>query len=262
MGFCKSCKNKKESRETCTTCSGLGKVDEGRVYKPVGVSPKNDEYLCQIVNNYHMQVCQTSIYNYLDLPETEFVKELTVVLENVKKNKKKVNDNRDETESKVENFIRKNFKEHYSKIRIKKFTKDSNDRYFAEPDDNFCMNVNRNHSSSNIYFQITPTGISQRCFCKKDSVEGRLYGSCNRFASKEIALSKILKNILFGPTETTKKGGKKICTLNISRNSSTASLDLGLSPTGHKTIFSNKEICLENCKNILFQLEKELTKGI
>ena len=45
-------------------------------------------------------------------------------------------------------------------------------------------------------------------------------------------------------------------------NSSTASLDLGLSPSGHKTIFSNKEICLENCKNILFQLEKELTKGI
>ena len=56
--------------------------------------------------------------------------------------------------------------------------------------------------------------------------------------------------------------GKKINTFNVSRNSSTASLDLGLSPSGHKTIFSNKEICLENCKNILFQLEKELTKGI
>jgi hypothetical protein len=123
------------------------------------------------------------------------------------------------------------------------------------------MNVNRNHSSSSIYFQITPSGICQRCFCKKDSVEGRLNGPCNRFASNEIQLSKILKNILFGPTETTKKG-KKINTFNISRNSSTASLDLGLSPTGHKTVFSNKEICLENCKHILFQLEKELTKGI
>ena len=261
IGFCKNCKNKKESRETCTLCSGVGKVDEGRVYKPVAVSPENDEYLQIITNNYHMQVCQTSIYNYLDLPATDFVKELSVTLEPVKKNKKKVSDSRDETTTKVENFIRKNFKEHYPKVRIKKFTKDSNDRYFAEPEDNFCMNVNRNHSSSSIYFQITPSGICQRCFCKKDSAEGRSNGPCNKYASSEIALSKILKNILFGPTETTKKG-KKINTFNISRNSSTASLDLGLSPTGHKTVFSNKEICLENCKNILFQLEKELSKGI
>jgi hypothetical protein len=261
MGFCKNCKNKKESRETCGVCGGVGKVDEGRVYKPVNIFPKNDKYLSQIVNNYLIQVCQTSIYNYQDLPETEFAKELNVVLENVKKNKKKVSDDRDETMVKVENFIRKNFKEHYSKIKIKKFTKDSTDRYFAEPDDNFCMNVNRNHSSSSIYFQITPNGICQRCFCKKDSTEGRLHGSCTKFCSPEVVLSKILKNVLFGPTETTKKG-KKINTFNVSRNSSTASLDLGLSPTGHKTIFSNKEICLENCKNILFQLEKELTKGI
>jgi hypothetical protein len=210
-----------------------------------------------------MQVCQTSIYNYLDLPETEFIKELNVTLESTKKTKKKnVNGNVDETTIKVENFIRKNFKEHYSKVRIKKFTKDSTDRYFAEPDDNFCMNVNRTHSSSSIYFQITPSGICQRCFCKKESTEGRLYGSCTKFCSTEIQLSKILKNILFGSKERTSKKGKKINTFNISRNSSTASLDLGLSPNGHKKIFSNKEICLENCKNILFQLEKELTKNI
>jgi hypothetical protein len=52
--------------------------------------------------------------------------------------------------------------------------------------------------------------------------------------------------------------GKKINTFNISRNSSTATLDLGLKPDGNK-MFSDKEICLENCKSILLQLEKELT---
>jgi hypothetical protein len=261
IGFCKSCKNKKDSRENCQPCGGSGKIDEGRVYKPEFVFPENEEYLNFIKTNYFMQVCQTSIYNYLDNPLTELIKELpsnNTIGEVLKKTKKKVIDDRDETTVKVENFIKKNFKEHYSKIKVKKFTKESNERYYAEPDDNFCINVNRTHSSSSVYFQITQTGICQRCFCKKDSVEGRLFGPCTKFSSKEVPLSKVLKNILFGPTEITKKG-KKINTFNISRNSSTASLDLGVTPSGHKNIFSNKEICLENCKNILFQLEKELS---
>jgi hypothetical protein len=61
--------------------------------------------------------------------------------------------------------------------------------------------------------------------------------------------------LLFGKTVTSKKG-KKINNYNLSRNSSTTTLDLFV---GNKNIFSIKEICLENCKNILFQLEKELT---
>ena len=257
IGFCKECKNKK-GKETCIPCNGTGKIDEGRVYKPAFVFPENEEYLNFIKTNYFMQVCETSIYNYLDFPETELIKEIKIN-EVVKKTKKKTIDDRDETTIKVENFIKKNFKEHYSKIKVKKFTKESNERYYAEPDDNFCINVNRQHTSSSIYFQITQTGICQRCFCKKDSLEGRLFGPCTKFASKEVPLSKILKNILFGPSEITNKKGRKINTFNISRNSSTASLDLGVTPNGHKNIFSNKEICLENCKNILFQLEKELS---
>ena len=257
MGFCKVCKNKRDSKTDCTSCLGTGKIDEGRVYKPFDIFPKNDEFLEQLKTNYFMQVCQTSIYNYLDHPETPSVKTIEVTLETKKKTKKISSDDRDSTVIKIENFIRKNFKGEYSKIRIQKCTKDQ-ERYFAEPDTNFCMNVNRCHSSSSIYFQITPTGISQRCYCKKDSVEGRLHGPCTKYASKEISLSTILRNILFGSVLTNKKG-KKINTFNISRNSSTASLDLGISPSGHKKVYSNKEICLENCKNILAQLEKELS---
>ena len=150
--------------------------------------------------------------------------------------------------------LTKFYKEHYSKTRIKKLTKSSETKYFAEPDDNFCMNVNRNHSSSGIYFQITNTGICQRCYCKKDTIDGRLYGPCGLYASKEITLNKTLSLLLFG--SVTK--GKKINKLNISRNSSTATLDLALKPDGNR-MFSDKEICLENCKSILSQLEKELT---
>ena len=157
---------------------------------------------------------------------------------------------------KIENFIRKNFKKNYSSIRIKKIDKEDN-KYFIIPDNNFCMNVNRNHSSSGIYFQITPTGISQRCYCKKDTMEGRIQGPCNTYISKNVSLSNQLQTFLFGNALVGKKG-KKITNFNISRNSSTTALDMGITPEG-KNQFTNREICLENCKSMIFQLEKEIT---
>lgn len=53
------------------------------------------------------------------------------------------------------------------------------------------------------------------------------------------------------------KKERKINNFNLSRNSSTSTLDLSTNDINY--MFSNKQICLENCKNILFQLEKELT---
>ena len=96
--------------------------------------------------------------------------------------------------------------------------------------------------------------ISQRCFCKKTTLDGRLQGPCTTFASKVIPVTKVLNGLLFGNKG---KNGKKISKMVISRNSSTSTLDLG-SMLINKKLFSSKEICLENCKSILFQLEKDL----
>ena len=261
---CKHCKNKKETRESCQYCSGIGKVDEGRVYSPKSVLPENEEYLKSIQKDLFVQLLETSIYNYNDLPETELKCSLPekVNESKTKKNSKtSVVSDKDETTIKLENFIRRHFKENYSKVHLKKVTKASETvptgiiKYFADPDENFCMNVNRNHTSSGVYFQITQNGICQRCYCKKDTTDGRLFGPCTYYASKEVALNKTLQKLLFG--EVSVKKGKKINAFNLSRNSSTSILDLGLKPDGHK-MFSNKEICLENCKSILLQLEREL----
>ena len=256
---CKSCKNKKEFRDSCESCEGIGKVDEGRVYSPKSVIPQNDEYLKSIQNDLFVQLLETSIYNYNDFPETELIK-LLPELKSTTKKSKSVIEKKDETTSKLENFIHRHFKEHYSGIRITKITKNCENKFYIEPDDNFCMNINRNHTSSGIYFQVTPTGICQRCYCKKDTTEGRLNGPCTLYSSKEISLNKTLQTLLFGNVISNSSGrkGKKINNFNITRNSSTSTLDLGLKPEGNK-MFTNKEICLENCKNILFQLEKELT---
>jgi hypothetical protein len=182
---------------------------------------------------------ETSIYNYNNFEETKFIKELTVELKSTtKKSKKNTSSVVPDLNKKIETFIHKNFsKEHYSECSVKKVTK-SNENYYVEIDDNFCMNVDRNHTSSNIYFEIKPTGISQRCYCKKETIEGRLHGMCKEYASKEVALTKTLKKELFGSTTVSKKN-KSIVTFNITRSYS-------------------KENCLNNCKNILWQLKHDL----
>jgi hypothetical protein len=242
MGICKSCKNKKEFRETCLTCAGNGKIDENRVYKPKSVLNSDINYLSQLTNDYLFMVSETSIYNYQSIPETVLLTELSIT--KVLKKKKAPIPKTDEETTKIEKFIKRNFKEHYSKFQIKKLTKVEN-CYFAETEDNFCMNVNRNHTSSGVYFQIRSSGICQRCYCKKTTTDGRLFGACSNYSSKEVPLSKPLQTFLFGIIANVVKGKvKQIVNMNITR-----SINL-----------SNKEMCLNNCKTILWKLENDLKK--
>jgi hypothetical protein len=133
-------------------------------------------------------------------------------------------------------------KENYSKINVKKVTKADDFNYFIEIDENFCMNVNRNHTSSGVYFQIKRSGICQRCFCKKQTTDGRISGTCKEFSSKEIGISKQLETFLFGAIENSKgKNSKRKNIININ-------------------IIESQDK-LSNCKNFLSQLEKEILKN-
>jgi len=260
MAICKSCKNKKEFRENCLTCEGSGKKDENRVYSPKAVLGDCDKTYFGSICNYSVMVYETSIYNYNGVSATPMIKECNVEL---KEKKKKAVKNSIETNDlilKVEGFIKRNYKATHSKIKITKFVKNEN-CYYAEPDDNFCINVNRNHSSSGVYFQITPTGICQRCYCKKESLEGRSHGLCKHFSSTEIPLTKVLQTLLFGTVSRNSKN-KSIVNMNITRNSSNSSLDLSVTAIQNykHSVVLDKEICLMNCKNILFQIENEILK--
>jgi len=261
MSPCKSCKNKKEFRDNCESCEGSGKKDENRVYSPKLVLGPCDPTYFGSICNYSVMLYETSIYNYRDFPETTLLKELNVVIKKTKKTTKTNQGSNcaseDEAIIKIETFIKRNYKQN---LKIIKFTKGDN-CYYAEPDDNFCLNVNRQHTSSVIYFQITPTGISQRCYCKKETLEGRSNGMCKHYASPEIPLTKVLHTLLFGGTSRNSKN-KKIVNINITRSSSTVSLDLSVSPTDKfkESINLHKENCLINCKNILSQIENEILK--
>jgi hypothetical protein len=260
MAICKSCKNKKDFRENCESCDGAGRQDENRVYSPKAVIGNCEPSYFGSICNYNVMVYQTSIYNYSDYPETPLIKELNVELVEKKKRVVKEKDP-DELTLKVESFIKRNYKATHSKIKIVKLVKQEN-RYYVEPDDNFCINVNRNHTSSGVYFQITPTGVSQRCYCKKDTLDGRSYGMCKHFGSPEIPLTKVLQTLLFGNSASKNSKNKQIVNMTITKSQSSKSLDLSTTHLQNykKGIVLNKEMCLLNCKSILFQLENEILK--
>ena len=48
----------------------------------------------------------------------------------------------------------------------------------------YCLNAGREHSTSNVYFVLTRRGVCQRCYCRKDTGEGRAYGACKDFSSE------------------------------------------------------------------------------
>ena len=256
MGICKACKNKKEFRETCVSCNNLGKIDENRIYSPKAVLGKCEKKYLESIGSYYVMLPVTSIYNYNNLPETVLIKELEVIL--TKKSKVKVK-LENEVITKLENFIKRNYKNNF---KINKLTKNEN-CYYAQPDDNFCINVNRKHTTSEVYFQITSNGICQKCYCKKETSDGRINGPCKNFSSEVLPLNKILQTLLFGESIRV-KNKKKIVNMTITRNQSNNSLDLSVSSSDNYTnnISNEKLTCLVNCKNILYQIENELNKNV
>lgn len=238
IAICKCCKNKKELRETCEKCHGDGKIDENRIYKPIAVVPNNPEYFDTIRNDYYVMLLETSIYNISQFEPSPLLKTIDRSIETKKRLKfKQTND----LQVKIEKFLQKNYKENYGSVSVTKFTQSENkETYYVDVDDNYCMNVNRNHTSSGIYFQLSLKGACQRCRCKKDTIDGRLHGMCKEYASKIIPLPKQLSKSLFGELSNgVSKKNKSIVTYNITRG-------------------YDKEKCLENCRNILWQLKNEL----
>lgn len=246
ISMCKKCKNESE----CNLCNKTGKIDEGRVYKPISVIDvhQDENYFHKIKTDYYLLLLDTSIINYNSFNETPLITEIDVVLPINKKSKgnnnkksssgpvKQIDSESDhglEVIKKLETFIKKNFKPHYNEIITHKLTKVDQMRYFLEPKNNFCMNVNRNHSSSGIYFNITPSGVSQRCMCKKKTTTGRLNGLCSEYHSKEIPLTKVLIKLLF----------------HSEKNSSKFNLNVG-----------GDENYLNICENILLRIRYQLNE--
>lgn len=106
---------------------------------------------------------------------------------------------------KVQEFIR-SLGPQWANIQIKQFTMLQNaSRYWAKVSGDgasYCTNVNRAHHSSSIYFNIDSSGITQRCYSKK---EGVVDVACKSFASVPTPLSQLLLDALFTSPETLRR---------------------------------------------------------
>lgn len=65
----------------------------------------------------------------------------------------------------------------------------------------FCFNVCREHCTSNVYFTLTRRGVCQRCYCRKDTTEGRKYGVCKDFVSEWWPVPASVVRAFFPPDE-------------------------------------------------------------
>lgn len=103
----------------------------------------------------------------------------------------------------IKTFINSTFgrMNHYKKIGIKTIRKSTSAKkecYWVSTDSTYCLNVNRAHTSAEIYFEIDYDRMTQRCFSVKNATYDREDGLCKNFKSKKsFPLNVKLKKKLF-----------------------------------------------------------------
>lgn len=101
----------------------------------------------------------------------------------------------------VENFIKKYLPSVYkgSVKSVIRYPKE--DKYphalLIKTNSRYCMNIGRNHNSCGIYFYATPVGITQRCLCSCNKMDGRKTGLCMDFTSGLYPFDDDTRSILF-----------------------------------------------------------------
>lgn len=69
--------------------------------------------------------------------------------------------------------------------------------YMLRSTSRFCFNLGRTHRTTNVYFVLTRRGVSQRCYCRCETTEGRKYGLCKDFVSDCWSVPKAVLHAFF-----------------------------------------------------------------
>jgi len=99
----------------------------------------------------------------------------------------------------VERFIRQNTTAYWSNVYVSDLYTTQRMGYFIArvqgEGSSFCLNVKADHDSNRIYFYITTSGITQKCFCRDGDDEN----ACQKFQSKAWPISDPVKTHLWPP---------------------------------------------------------------
>ena len=174
MEMC-SCKRKDQH---CTLCNGFGKIDTGRSYSILDVitskGKSKPEVVQKLKKNTQLALTMSSIKCFDVLPSSSNDTEVKVRKRTVDGTTELITGTPD---SVVLNNLR-SINTNYEKTRITKELR-SDKCVMFHVDTKYCMNVSREHTSSNIYFVLSSRGLSQRCFSKQ----------CQGFHTYPIAVS-------------------------------------------------------------------------
>ncbi|MDB4588386.1 hypothetical protein N9095_00240 [bacterium] len=208
-GFRLPWSHKKSKHEACNGkgcdgCDQTGKITEG-VYLPVmtytrqsGIGPlklagkieKLDgsislELLKSVTVRSSATECNISVKPLAGIVKAPFSK---AVMD------KEVNNN--ELTAILETFIRQNL-EGQQDARVTKVFKKSETEYYISTYSKYCENLGREHGSNHIWFNVKDGVISQKCFCKCETVEERKKGYCRDFEGQKHKLTSKLISLMF-----------------------------------------------------------------
>lgn len=181
------------------------KVDENRPYWPIFkiedskliIIKKITEHTAEQISKFVNLCCirtsngEQSMDPINNLPVCDKIKKKTTT----RKKKDFDADINQATFDRVETFIRyQTITQWNSPLRQ---LRKNNNFYIAKIDSMYCLNIQREHNSCGIYFQITEQGMYQRCFCRCETLEGRMDGYCSKYKSAPFVLPLEVRKMLF-----------------------------------------------------------------
>jgi len=233
MAKCKECKGNRNKKESCDVCFGDGRLDEGRIYKPIIILDGNNSVLISDVHNLledpYVMLKETSIRTYEEevnitiknnypswFSQLKYNEHLHVPKKKKSKNRSTNNVNfnlieqnkqlkiriklnsDDERYIELKKFIKNTYdnKCYYSKMKLMSlYLCGKNEDYFVfQTDSTYCQNVSRDHNSNHIYFYINNKILSQKCLSQTLNKKNVL---CSEYSSKPINITAKLYHLLF-----------------------------------------------------------------
>ena len=109
----------------------------------------------------------------------------------------------DELKSDIQEFIQKNVEGQSNSTITKLFR--HKETYLVSTNSKYCENLQRSHSSNHIWFYISGSVITQKCFCRCETIRGRRDGFCKDFHGRKHVLPPKIVNKLYTKKEDLKK---------------------------------------------------------
>jgi len=177
----------------CTICDNSGKVTQG-VYLPVFIYDENKKMTTvdptPTRELLDMATVRTNTLTVVKVePPAKAIKEgcFTKI-----QTKNEVDDI--ELQAHLEMFIQKNM-EGQGGAKVTKIFKHKN-TFLVSTTSRYCENLGREHGSNHVWFYIGGNIISQKCFCRCETIRERRNGFCRDFIGKRYILTPHIMKLL------------------------------------------------------------------